>query len=87
MPASEVIEMQCLWLRRLIKYIPQRLEHRDRWVGALQNTEVPLMLINGPADPISGVHAAEGWELNFQFALLPCGNWLPDSSVHIGKYI
>ncbi|EIE19625.1 alpha/beta-hydrolase [Coccomyxa subellipsoidea C-169] len=49
-----------LILHELIKYIPQRLEHRDRWVGALQITEVPLVLINGPADPISGRHAAEG---------------------------
>ncbi|CAL8471284.1 g10826 [Coccomyxa elongata] len=50
-----------LILHELIKYIAQRVEHRDRWVGALQNTEVPLVLINGPADPISGLHAAEGY--------------------------
>ena len=29
-------------------------------MGALQGAEVPLALINGPADPISGRHAAEG---------------------------
>ena len=58
-------------LFRLIKYIPQRLEHRDRWMGALQNTEVPLVLINGPADPISGRHAADGYAL-----LLPFPIWI-----------
>lgn len=29
-------------------------------MGALQKTDVPLALINGPADPVSGRHAAEG---------------------------
>lgn len=60
-------------LFRLIKYIPQRLEHRDRWVGALQNTEVPLVLINGPADPISGRHAADGYALLLPFPIWDFG--------------
>ena len=38
----------------------ERLESKDRWVGAIQKSEVPRILINGPADPISGAHAAEG---------------------------
>lgn len=38
----------------------ERVQSKDRWVGAIQNSEVPRILINGPADPISGAHAAEG---------------------------
>lgn len=41
---------------RLIRYILDRRRHRDRWVGALQTTQVPLRLINGPLDPVSGAH-------------------------------
>jgi len=37
---------------RLIGYIPQRVENRERWVGALQKTSVPLGLINGSLDPV-----------------------------------
>lgn len=43
---------------RLIRYIAERRASRERWVGALQRTGVPLRFINGPADPVSGAHAA-----------------------------
>ena len=43
-------------MHRLIRYIEERREHRERWVGALQNTRVPMRLINGPEDPVSGAH-------------------------------
>lgn len=43
-------------LHRLIGYMPERIAHRARWVGALQKTRVPLRLINGPDDPVSGAH-------------------------------
>lgn len=43
---------------RLIRYILDRRRHRERWVGALQTTRVPLRLINGPEDPVSGAHMA-----------------------------
>lgn len=43
---------------RLIGYIEERRRHRARWVGALENTSVPLRLINGPEDPVSGAHMA-----------------------------
>ena len=33
-----------------------RIEHRERWVSALQASTVPLALINGSVDPISGAH-------------------------------
>jgi pimeloyl-ACP methyl ester carboxylesterase len=44
---------------RLIRYIAERRSQRDRWVGALQQTQVPLRFINGPEDPVSGRHMAE----------------------------
>ena len=43
---------------KLIGYIPERRQQRERWVGALQRTRVPLRLINGPEDPVSGAHMA-----------------------------
>ncbi len=41
---------------RLIRYIDERRAHRERWVGALMRTTVPLTLIDGTDDPISGGH-------------------------------
>lgn len=43
-------------MHKLIRYMQERKKHRDRWVGALQHTDVPLRLIDGGADPISGAH-------------------------------
>jgi pimeloyl-ACP methyl ester carboxylesterase len=40
----------------LIGYIAERRRQRERWVGALQTTTVPLRLVNGPEDPVSGGH-------------------------------
>jgi pimeloyl-ACP methyl ester carboxylesterase len=45
-------------MHRLIRYMVERRVHRARWVGALQSTRVPLTLIDGAADPISGAHMA-----------------------------
>lgn len=45
-------------MHKLIHYMVERREHRARWVGALQNTRIPLTLIDGAADPISGEHLA-----------------------------
>ncbi len=64
-PTSEVID--ALWqllthndgvgvLHRLINYIPQRRQYRERWVGAIINSRVPVKLIDGAKDPISGQH-------------------------------
>ncbi len=44
---------------RLIRYINDRRQHRQRWVGALQQADIPIRLINGPVDPVSGVHMTE----------------------------
>jgi pimeloyl-ACP methyl ester carboxylesterase len=43
-------------MHKLIRYMPERLQHRERWVGALQKTKVPLRVIDGPDDPVSGAH-------------------------------
>uniref|UniRef100_A0A8C3NXG9 Mesoderm specific transcript n=1 Tax=Cyanoderma ruficeps TaxID=181631 RepID=A0A8C3NXG9_9PASS len=37
----------------ILQYINQRKKHRERWVGALMSTSVPLHLIYGPLDPVN----------------------------------
>ena len=44
---------------RLIGYLAERRARRARWVGALQTASVPLRLIDGAADPVSGAHLAQ----------------------------
>jgi len=46
-------------LHRLIAYITDRQTHEQRWVDALEGTDVPLAFIWGMLDPISGAHMAE----------------------------
>ncbi len=41
---------------KLIHYMPERRQWRERWVGAMQATRLPLKLIDGSADPVSGAH-------------------------------
>jgi pimeloyl-ACP methyl ester carboxylesterase len=43
-------------IHKLVRYMEERREQRERWVGALQNARIPLKLIDGAADPVSGVH-------------------------------
>jgi pimeloyl-ACP methyl ester carboxylesterase len=45
-------------LHRLLRYIPERRANRGRWVGTMQATRVPLRLIDGAMDPVSGAHMA-----------------------------
>ena len=40
------------------RYQDERRAHRERWTGALRTTEVPLRLIVGPEDPVSGLGIA-----------------------------
>lgn len=67
-PSAEVLDE--LWtllrheqgqrvLHRLIGYMAERRRHRARWVGALVECDVPLRLIVGLVDPVSGAHMAE----------------------------
>ncbi len=44
---------------RLIRYMTERKKYRERWVGALQRTKIPLRFINGLADRVSGEHLVE----------------------------
>lgn len=43
---------------RLLFYLKERRVSRDRWVGAMQRTSVPMRFVNGSLDPISGAHMA-----------------------------
>jgi pimeloyl-ACP methyl ester carboxylesterase len=40
----------------LIGYMAERRRHRERWVGAVTRTKVPLRVIDGAVDPVSGAH-------------------------------
>jgi len=44
---------------RLLQYIPERRKHRERWLKAMQTSAIPLRLINGLDDPVSGQHLLE----------------------------
>lgn len=43
---------------RLLSYLAERRRQRERWVQALTASRVPLCLINGPLDPVSGADMA-----------------------------
>jgi len=43
-------------VHHLLGYIAERRRNRERWVGALVNANVPVRLIAGLEDPISGAH-------------------------------
>ncbi len=43
----------------LIRYMTDRRKHEDRWVEALERTDVPLSFVWGMLDPVSGAHMAE----------------------------
>lgn len=39
---------------RVSRYQVERRRHRERWIGALVSAEIPIRLIWGPEDPVSG---------------------------------
>lgn len=43
-------------MHKLIHYMAERRVQRERWVGAMQQTSVPMRVIDGAVDPISGAH-------------------------------
>lgn len=66
-PPPDAAELDAFWrliahdggprvMHRLIRYIPERREQRARWVAAMQATRLPLRVIDGEVDPISGAH-------------------------------
>ncbi|WP_095139540.1 alpha/beta fold hydrolase [Pseudomonas sp. Irchel s3a10] len=46
-------------LHKLIGYIPERRVQRNRWLAAMQRSEVPLRVIDGEVDPVSGAHMVQ----------------------------
>lgn len=55
----------------LITYMHDRRTHRERWLRPLQNSPIPLALINGSRDPVSGKHLVQRYqELNCRLDFL-----------------
>jgi pimeloyl-ACP methyl ester carboxylesterase len=46
---------------KLLSYIRERELNRERWVGALAASPIPLLFINGLLDPVSGAHMVDRW--------------------------
>ena len=46
----------------LITYMNDRRTHRERWVSALQKSPLPIAVINGSVDPVSGSHLVERYK-------------------------
>jgi pimeloyl-ACP methyl ester carboxylesterase len=44
------------------RLIFDKVNYQDRWIKAMQQTNIPMCFINGPADPNSGVHMAKRYE-------------------------
>ena len=59
-------------IHKLIRYINDRRDNARRWKNALLEATIPLQMINGPLDPVSGRHLAEYYK-----------KLLPDSEVVI----
>ncbi|HEV7554802.1 MAG TPA: alpha/beta hydrolase [Kofleriaceae bacterium] len=43
-------------MAKLIGYIAERKQYRERWVGAIVDAPMPIRLIDGLDDPVSGAH-------------------------------
>lgn len=65
---------------RVLGYLKQRRSQRERWVGALEQAELPLQLINGAADPISGKAVPQLWQERI------CHGRLVELDPAIGQY-
>ena len=48
-----------LALQGLIRYMEERRRFRARWVSAVVDTDLPLFVINGAHDPVSGSHMVD----------------------------
>lgn len=49
-------------MNKLIRYMTERKKYRERWVMPLVKPSMPVRLINGSQDPISGKHLAVYYE-------------------------
>ncbi|XP_076469131.1 mesoderm-specific transcript homolog protein-like isoform X2 [Babylonia areolata] len=50
----------------LLQYIPERQQNKDRWVGALRNSLVPVLMIYGPGDPVNPPQFAEVFRKQYE---------------------
>ena len=48
-------------IHKLLHYIADRRANQSRWVNAIVNPPMPVRLINGSLDPVSGKHLADGY--------------------------
>lgn len=64
----------------LITYMRDRRQHRARWVAALQQSPLPIALVNGSLDPVSGAH------LVARYQALGCRLDQLTTLPHIGHY-
>jgi pimeloyl-ACP methyl ester carboxylesterase len=67
---------------RLIRYLDERVENRERWVGALERAGgagIPIRFVNGLLDPVSGAHMLTRWR-----AVVPDADWV--ALERIGHY-
>ncbi|MGW2938034.1 alpha/beta fold hydrolase [Streptomyces sp. NPDC001156] len=66
---------------RLIHYITDRTAHRDRWVEAMETSDLPKTFIWGLRDPVAGAHIAERIAERMPnatlHALADVGHWPP----------
>lgn len=46
-------------MHRLMRYMVDRKKHEQRWCDAILNPGIPVRLINGSQDPVSGKHLAD----------------------------
>lgn len=49
-------------VHKLIRYMAERVTHEERWLKALQESKCPIRLIDGAADPISGLHLVQHYK-------------------------
>jgi pimeloyl-ACP methyl ester carboxylesterase len=49
-------------VHRILAYLEERRQNSTRWVGALTSARVPLMLIDGLLDPVSGTNMTAKWK-------------------------
>lgn len=46
-------------IHKLMHYVPENITYRERWVGGLEKNTLPLKVINGIDDPVSGEHVVK----------------------------
>lgn len=72
---------------KLLQYIPERRDNRERWVGAITEARIPVGLIDGGADPISGAHMYDAFRALAPHAyaeLLPTIGHYPQTEDSVG---